>query len=217
MEFWNKGLDNSSIWPQIGHLYGEESKPIPKTRVAIGIRLDQPWAHHFDVFTGIERYALVPGNWDWVVEPFLQLVRQAHGRANYDGVIAGPPRNSPLRRPCWACRWSTWSTGRWPRSCPACCPIIGPAGGWRPNTCCSAGTGSSPFKGHRGTGIKQCLGRFQGRIRADDVARHVHATGLTLRRHFRAAPGRTVIEEITRLRWSAPNACWWTATKRSSK
>ena len=37
-------------------------------------------------------------------------------------------------------------------------------------------------------------------IRADDVARHVHATGLTLRRHFRAALGRTVIEEITRLR-----------------
>ena len=88
MDFWSKGLDNSSIRPQIGHLYGEESKPIPKKRVAIGIRLDQPWAHHFDVFAGIERYALVHGNWDWVVEPFLRLVRQAHGRANYDGVIA---------------------------------------------------------------------------------------------------------------------------------
>jgi len=61
---------------------------MPKNRVAIGIRLDQPWAHHFDVFAGIERYALVHGNWDWVVEPFLQLVRQAHGRANDDGVIA---------------------------------------------------------------------------------------------------------------------------------
>ena len=49
---------------------------MPKKRVAIGIRLDQPWAHHFDVFAGIERYALEHGNWDCVVEPFLRLVRQ---------------------------------------------------------------------------------------------------------------------------------------------
>jgi hypothetical protein len=40
----------------------------------------KPEEPHFDVFAGIERYALEHGNWDWRVEPFLRLVRQARGR-----------------------------------------------------------------------------------------------------------------------------------------
>ena len=37
-------------------------------------------------------------------------------------------------------------------------------------------------------------------IRVDDVARHVHATVRSLRRYFHAATGRTMTDEITRLR-----------------
>lgn len=37
-------------------------------------------------------------------------------------------------------------------------------------------------------------------VRVDDVAKHAHATVQSLRRHFRAAMGRNVTEEITRLR-----------------
>jgi LacI family transcriptional regulator len=37
-------------------------------------------------------------------------------------------------------------------------------------------------------------------IRVDDVARHVHATVRSLRRHFHAATGRTITNEIARLR-----------------
>ena len=37
-------------------------------------------------------------------------------------------------------------------------------------------------------------------IRVDDVARHVHATVRSLSRHFLAATGRTMIDEISRLR-----------------
>jgi LacI family transcriptional regulator len=37
-------------------------------------------------------------------------------------------------------------------------------------------------------------------LRVDDVANHVHATVRSLERHFRAALGRTMSEEVTRLR-----------------
>lgn len=71
-------------------------------RIAIALRIDQPYPNHQDVFGGVRRYAREHGDWQCVIDEHPGYASACRGRPvdDYDGVIARaqPPMQRRLRQ-----------------------------------------------------------------------------------------------------------------------
>ena len=63
---------------------------VDRKKVAIALRLDEPYPHHQQVFEGIQRYAKEHQNWDCLIDehPGAEPAKRGPNYPKYDGVIA---------------------------------------------------------------------------------------------------------------------------------
>ena len=65
-----------------------------KRRVAIMIGLEWPVGHHYQVFAGIQRYAQTCGQWDCLINPYVDLLfTNANQPIDLDGIVARATTN----------------------------------------------------------------------------------------------------------------------------
>jgi len=70
-----------------------------KRRIAVSLDLDEPFAHHHDVYAGVRQYAGEHPGWQCVIDEhplYRRSSRREHFR-HYDGVIARAPRDLARR------------------------------------------------------------------------------------------------------------------------